>query len=125
MLPRVSLLVFLLLSVAQAPTAPAVDWPSTGGDAGAARHSAAAQITRDNVGRLQQAWSFDTGATNLQVTPIVVAGTMYLTAASAVFAIVPETGKQMWRFDAPGKVARRGVAYWPGDATRPPRIFTG
>ena len=115
----------LMYSLAQSPQLPSGEWRTTGGDAGAARHSALTQITRDNVARLQQVWSFDTGADNLQVTPIVADGTMYLTGASTVFAIIPETGKQLWRFDAAGKVSRRGVAYWPGDGTRPPRIFTG
>ena len=40
------------------------------------------QITPDNVARLEQAWAFDAGASNLQVTPIVVGGSMYLTAGS-------------------------------------------
>ena len=97
----------------------------TGGDPGATRHSPLTQITKDNVARLDQAWSFDTGANNLQVTPIVVGGVMYLTAASTVFAIEPETGKELWRFAAPGKVSRRGVAYWPGDGTRQPRLYSG
>ena len=97
----------------------------TGGDPGATRHSPLTQITKDNVARLEQAWSFDTGANNLQVTPIVAGGVMYLTAASAVFAIEPESGKELWRFAAPGKVSRRGVAYWPGDGTRQPRLYSG
>jgi quinoprotein glucose dehydrogenase len=120
---RLSLLLFVLL--AQAPPQPLRDWPVTGGDAGAARYSAAAQITRDNVARLEQAWSFDTGATNLQVTPIVVGGVMYLTAGNAIFALDPDTGKEAWRFKAPGRVARRGVGYWPGDGRIQPRLYAG
>ena len=102
--------------------APGSEWRVTGGTL--AQPPPLTQITKDNVARLDQAWSFDTGANNLQVTPIVAGGVMYLTAASTVFAIAPETGKE-WRFAAPGKVSRRGVAYWPGDGTRQPRLYSG
>jgi glucose dehydrogenase len=101
------------------------DWPSFGRDAGARRYSPLMQITPENVARLELAWSFDTGARNLQVTPIVANGLMYLTGGTKVFALEPESGKQVWRFDAPSSAARRGVAYWPGDGTVPPRIFSG
>ena len=120
---RFSLLLLVLL--AQAPRQPPRDWPVTGGDAGGTRYSTAAQITRENVARLEQAWSFDTGATNLQVTPIVVGGVMYLGAGNSIVALDPDTGKETWRFKAPGRVARRGVGYWPGDGRIPPRLYAG
>ena len=129
-----ALLILLGLSLAPSPQdrapspesrAPSSEWRVTGGDPGATRHSPLTQITKGNVARLDEAWSFDTGANNLQVTPIVAGGVMYLTAASTVFAIAPETGKELWRFAAPGKVSRRGVASWPGDGTRQPRLYFG
>ena len=63
------------------------EWRWFGRDPGAQRYSPLTQITPDNVARLQQAWSFDTGVTNLQVTPIVVDGLMYLTGGNVVFAL--------------------------------------
>ncbi len=113
------------------PLAPAAqrnaggEWPWFGRDPGAQRYSPLTQITPENVTRLERAWSFDTGANDLQVTPIVVNGLMYLTGAASVFALEPETGKQVWRFDAGSKVARRGVAYWAGDGKTAPRIYSG
>ena len=101
------------------------DWPSYGRDPGAQRHSPLTQITPRNVATLEQVWSFDTGASNLQVTPIVVDGLMYLTGGTSIFALEPESGSQVWRFDAQDKVARRGVAYWAGDGARRPRIYSG
>ena len=103
----------------------AQEWTTHGGDLGESRFSPLTQITPANVGRLEPAWSFDAGASNLQFTPLVVGGQMYLTAGSNVFALEPESGRQIWRFEAPGVVSRRGVAYWPGDAKTPPRLFTG
>jgi quinoprotein glucose dehydrogenase len=49
---------------------------------------------------------------------------MYLPAADRVVALDPETGKEIWRHPVSGGApSRRGVAYWPGDGTHPPRII--
>ncbi|MGH9372896.1 MAG: PQQ-binding-like beta-propeller repeat protein, partial [Vicinamibacterales bacterium] len=78
------------------------EWRSHGRDPGAQRFSPLTQITPENVATLQQAWTFDTGSSNLQVTPIVVDGVMYVTGGSTIFALEPDSGKQIWRFDAKG-----------------------
>jgi quinoprotein glucose dehydrogenase len=123
---RTILTILITLAVAAAAQRkPDGDWPSYGRDAGAQRYSPLTQITPANVATLQQAWSFDTGAPDLQATPIVVGGLMYLTGGTSVFALDPETGKQVWKFEAKSKVARRGVAYWAGDGTLPPRLYFG
>ena len=49
---------------------------------------------------------------------------MYLTGGSTVFALEPETGTPVWKFDA-GTGSKRGVAYWPGDAKTPARLYSG
>jgi glucose dehydrogenase len=100
------------------------DWVSFGGDPGAQRFSPLTQITRTNVATLRQAWTFDTGAKDLQVTPTVIDGLMYVTAGPAVFALEPETGKAIWKYVAAGPVSRRGVAYWPGGSGDGPRLYT-
>jgi glucose dehydrogenase len=119
----------MLLAVSTTGAAPqqsrAGDWRTFGGDPGAQRFSSLKQITRQNVATLQQAWAFDTGSRDLQVTPIVVAGLMYLTGGSTVFALEPETGRQVWKFESSGPVSKRGVAYWPGDANTPARLYSG
>ena len=116
----------MLLGIGAAPQRKnETDRPSFGRDPGAQRYSPLTQITPQNVSQLQPAWSFDTGVTNLQVTPIVIDGVMYLSGGTSVFALEPETGKEIWRYDPKNKVARRGVAYWPGDGTLRPRLFLG
>src|SRR5690554_23026 len=75
----------------------AQDWPHRGGNPGEQRFSPLTQITPDNVASLTTAWTFDVGASNLQVTPIVVNGVMYLSGGSNVFALEPETGKVIWQ----------------------------
>ena len=109
----------------QAPPARPGDWPSFGQDPGAQRYSPLTGITRQNVAGLQQAWVFDTGSRDLQVTPIVINGLMYLTAGSTVYALEPETGKPVWKFESTGPVSKRGVAYWPGDGKTPARLYSG
>jgi len=101
------------------------DWPSHDRDAGATRFSPLKQITPANVSRLRQVWSFDTGVPGIQVTPVVVNGVMYVSAGKDVIALEPETAKVIWRYTAPVAVSRRGVAYWPGNRTTPPRLLVG
>lgn len=100
------------------------DWPMFGRDPGAGRFSPLKQINVGNIKRLQRAWTFHTGKPGSEGIPIVVGEVMYLAAANGLFAIEPETGKQIWHFEAT-QVALRGLAYWPGDKTTHPRVFAG
>jgi glucose dehydrogenase len=117
----VSLSAIVLLTIAVSGK----DWPFRGGDPGERRFSPLTQITAANVATLTPAWSLDVGASNLQVTPLVVNGVMYLSGGAHVFALEPETGKTLWKFETPSPVGRRGLAYWPGDGTAGPRILQG
>ncbi len=62
-----------------------------------------------------------------QAVPLVVNGVMYLTTAyRRVVALEPETGKQLWEYEIKsGEAATRGLEYWAGDASTPPRLFFG
>jgi glucose dehydrogenase len=113
-------LLLLALSSLQAQS----DWPSFGGDPGAARYSRLDQINTTNVARLQRAWTFHTGQPGSEGIPIVVDGVMYLVAANGIFAVEPETGRQLWHYPAP-QVAMRGLAFWPGREGTHPRVFAG
>src|SRR5882672_4864251 len=101
------------------------DWPMHDHDPGGRRFSPLKQITPANVAKLQPAWTFDTGAMGIQVTPLVVGGIMYVSAGKDVIALEPETAKVIWRFTAAAPVSRRGAAYWPGDRDASPRLFLG
>lgn len=120
------MLTLLLVVSLQAPG----DWPVYGRDPGGARFSPLTQITRANVAQLQIAWTYHTGMPDmssmshrppaLEVTPIVVDGTMYvITPTGIVAALDPATGTERWRYDAGvnphrgyGDFASRGVAFW-------------
>ena len=88
------------------------DWPSFGHDPGAMRYSPLKQINRQNVSRLQHAWTFHSGKPGSETTPVVVDGVMYVTQPNGIFALEPETGKLIWKYESPG-VALRGLSYWP------------
>jgi len=108
------------------------DWPAYGGGPENTHYSLLAQINRENVSRLQVAWSFDTEdsypASEMECNPIIVGGVLYATSPkSNVVALNAATGKMLWRFDPNagqkivGKMRNRGVAYWADGKDR--RIF--
>ncbi len=119
------------LSPASAPSALAgADWPSYGGGVEGARHSPLADIDTASVRRLALAWTYHTGELgpesrtpgrrSLEVTPIVVDGTMYIiTPLARIIALDPVTGRERWRYDARldrgigfGDHTSRGVSTW-------------
>ena len=105
------------------------DWPTYGRDPGGSRYSPLDLIDTKNVSNLQRAWTYHTRepGRSFESTPIVAGDVMYLTThTQKVIALDPETGHELWRFDAkaPGR-ENRGVSYWPGDRDTPPRILFG
>ena len=87
------------------------DWPQYGGTQLSWRYTALNQINASNVKNLAPAWIFQTGdyAENLQSTPIVVEGIMYvITPRAHVFALDAATGRQLWQYTY--SAARTAVA---------------
>lgn len=143
-------LLAIALGCGDAPIAldgPVAGWPHYGGDAGGSRHSPLTQITRENAGDLEVAWTFHTGdvldgtttkgKSAFQATPVLLGDTLYFCSPkSRVFAIDAETGAQRWVYD-PGletkdlwQFACRGVAVWEDPSAREGqrcarRVFAG
>ncbi|HYR90929.1 MAG TPA: PQQ-binding-like beta-propeller repeat protein [Terriglobia bacterium] len=125
----------------QRPAAtPGSDWPMYRYDHAGTGYSPLTQIDTRNVANLIQAWTLGlqsdvpaaagaggrggAGGLNSEVTPIVVGGVMYLSAANRVLALESETGKEIWNYPLTGGApSRRGVAYWPGQGADLPRII--
>jgi quinoprotein glucose dehydrogenase len=95
------------------------DWPVNGGIDNI-RYSPLKQITRDNVAKLQVAWTYDSHdafkGSEMQSNPIVVDGLLYATTPTLkVVAIDAVTGREIWTFDpangagTPGRFRHRGV----------------
>ena len=82
---RSLLFFFAIAGVACAQNPPTVDWPGVGGEPGCSRYSPLDQINRDNVSKLEPAWTYHTGELEgragkvIECTPIIVDGVMYLT----------------------------------------------
>src|ERR1700683_5499112 len=99
------LLVLLALTATRAQDgATRSDWPHYGGTQLSWRYSALDQVNTANVKSLVPVWIFQTGdyAENLQATPIVVDGVMYLiTPRIQVFALNAATGNVLWQYKYP------------------------
>ena len=94
------------------------EWTTYNGDIGGNRHSPLDQINTSNVQNLQAEWVYPLNVSNLETTPIVADGVMYVTSADTVCALGAATGRQLWchvRSDTPSETGRRRN---PGQANR-------
>ncbi len=97
-------------------------WQYYGRTPSGTRYAPFAQINKDNVHQLEEAWTFRTGdiagpGSENQNTPTQIGDTVYVcTPHSQVFALDADTGAQKWKFDpkADAKIWNRcrGVAYY-------------
>jgi alcohol dehydrogenase (cytochrome c) len=96
------------------------NWVSYNGDYTGGRFSSLSEVTPENVSHLALKWRFRTaGAGVLEVTPVVVAGVMFVTRSNDAWALDAATGKMLWHHaravseglidDAAGHI-NRGVA---------------
>lgn len=112
------------------------DWPVYGGTVHGARHSPLAQITTENVAKLQQVWSIHTGDMPAEAsdtkyspenTPLKVGDTLFVcTPMNQVLALDASTGREEWRYDPgvsedaiPYGATCRGLAYHVEDDNDP------
>ena len=118
-------------------------WSHYGNSLHGTRYSNLAQITPANAAGLEQAWVYHAGlfspdkhsAHLYETTPLMVDGMLYgCTPHSAVFALDPTTGGQIWRHDtkidlsAGGRGLCRGVTFFrapAGVSECPTRILVG
>jgi alcohol dehydrogenase (cytochrome c) len=78
------------------------DWPTYHGQLGGNRHSPLKEIDATNVAQLAPRWIFTIpNARRLEVTPVVVDGIMYVTAANEAYALDARTGRQIWHYARP------------------------
>jgi alcohol dehydrogenase (cytochrome c) len=92
------------------------NWPTYNGDPGGNRYTTLTQIDRTNAMRLAPRWVYSIpNSGQLQVTPVVVDGIMYVTAPNECFAVDAGSGRQIWHFKrartpgVSGGWANRGV----------------
>jgi quinoprotein glucose dehydrogenase len=123
------LCVFVSIGADRAP----VDWPVWGGDQGGGHYSALAEINVANVAKMQRAWTWKTGESEMKEygvrpgmfenTPLMIDGVMYVTTPyNRIVALDPETGVELWSYDPKSYVdgqpangtgyVHRGIAVW-------------
>ena len=98
------------------------NWTSYNGDYTGRRYSSLREINTGNVAQLRAAWVFHPGnSQNLEVTPLVIRGVMFITSANNVFALDARTGRTLWHYerlvssgllDDAAAHKSRGVAVW-------------
>jgi alcohol dehydrogenase (cytochrome c) len=94
------------------------DWPTYNGDPRGNRYTTLTDINTDTIARLAMRWMFTlSGTGELQVTPVVVGGIMYVAGINECYALDAGSGRQIWRYRrartprlSTGGNANRGVA---------------
>jgi len=98
------------------------NWMSYNGDYTGRRYSALREISSANVSQLRAQWVFHAPNSNrLEVTPVVVDGIMFVTAANDAYALDAQTGRVIWHYSRPvtegliddaSQHHNRGVGIW-------------
>jgi quinoprotein glucose dehydrogenase len=110
-----------------------VDWPEYLGGKERNLYSPLQQITRENVGELEMAWTYDTGDKGeYQANNLIVDGVLYsATPSRKVIALDAATGREIWKWDpaqervGKGSARQRGMVYWENESGAEQRLFTG
>jgi alcohol dehydrogenase (cytochrome c) len=75
------------------------DWTSYNGGNTGSRYSTLTQINKSNAASLAPKWMFSLRNTNnLQVTPVVSEGVMYVSAANECYALDAGSGREIWHY---------------------------
>jgi alcohol dehydrogenase (cytochrome c) len=86
-------------------------WTTYNGQVSGNRYSALTEITADNVARLAPQWVFTLpNVSQVQVTPVVVDGLMYVSAANDLYVLDAGSGRQVWNYRRPRTRGLAGVA---------------
>ncbi|HTS11214.1 MAG TPA: PQQ-dependent dehydrogenase, methanol/ethanol family [Candidatus Limnocylindrales bacterium] len=98
------------------------NWLSYNGDYSGRRYSALKEIDRSNVAQLRAQWVYHAQhADDMEVTPVVVDGVMFVTAQNDAAALDARTGREIWHYSRPisegliddaSQHHNRGVGLW-------------
>ncbi len=107
----------LCLTVALSAADPHAAWRDYGGAADSAQYSSLTQVTRENVARLQVAWTYPIGENKRALfNPLVVDDLMYVIGrGNAILALAAATGREVWAYQPPADtvlITSRGINYW-------------
>jgi len=107
----------LCLTVALSAADPHAAWRDYGGASDSAQYSSLTQVTRENVARLQVAWTYPIGENKRALfNPLVVDDLMYVIGrGNAILALAAATGREVWAYQPPADtvlITSRGINYW-------------
>jgi alcohol dehydrogenase (cytochrome c) len=87
-------------------------WPTYHGHESGNRFSGLDQIHTNNVDRLAPSWMFTIhdAPRDLQMTPLVVGGVMYITSVNEAYALDARSGREIWHYSRPRTVGLAGDA---------------
>jgi len=97
-----------------------ISWTRSHGDGYSSKYSTLDQITKDNVAKLELAWTLSTESfgewkTNVESNPIVANGLIFFpTAQNYIVAADVKTGLIKWAYKCDSVPARRGLVWWEG-----------
>jgi len=100
----------------------AENWLSYNGDYTGRRYSILHEVSISNVAQLRAQWVFHApNSSSLEVTPVVVDGIMFVTAANDAYALDAQSGRTLWHYSRPitegliddaSQHHNRGVGVW-------------
>jgi alcohol dehydrogenase (cytochrome c) len=103
------------------------DCPTYHGDVSGNHYSTLTQIDKANVARLAPRWVFPIPNVNqVENTPVVVGGVMYVSSANEVWALDAGTGRQIWHYRRPrtsGLSGNAAIGFNRGVAIAGDRLF--
>jgi quinoprotein glucose dehydrogenase len=100
-------------------------WSDYGGGPDNARYLTLDQITKENLGRLEVAWTYPTRDDFSYVfNPLIVDNVIYVLARnSALVALDAATGKEIWVHESLQGIAPRGINYWESQDRKDRRLL--
>ncbi len=108
------------------------DWPVYLGGKERNLYSPLEQINRENISKLEVAWTYETGdSAEYQANNLIIQGVLYTpTQTRKVIALNAATGAELWKWDpanehtGPGRARQRGLVYWANETGGEQRLFT-
>ena len=106
------------------PVTSETPWPTYNGDPGGNRYTTLTQIDKTTVSRLAPKWIMTIpDAGQLQGTPVVADGIMYVTAPNEAFALDAGSGRRIWHLKRPRTKGIAGGGANRGAAVAGERVF--
>ncbi|MFT4548378.1 MAG: quinoprotein glucose dehydrogenase [Verrucomicrobiales bacterium] len=132
MRPHLILLPLLLTPMLSLVAAENVDWPVYLGGKERNLYSPVDQINRENVSKLEVAWTFESGERGeYQANNLIVGGVLFTpTQSRKVVALDAATGRGIWTWDPAGERSgkgrgrQRGLVFWKSESGGEQRLLT-